>query len=370
VKRSSSDGTRGRIVAAAVLVVLSTAPLIAQQPQQAAQREHVVKRGDTLWDLARAYLNNPFLWPLIYEANRQVVENPHRIYPAERLVIPPLPGELRRTPEVQPPAAAGVATGGDLRRTRFYVPEDTSSESTLIGGVAPVLYRVQPKEFHAAPWLADSASLNVAGWVFKSAEPRNDKDKLSVMFHPFDRLHIAYAGTARARAGDLMLVVSLGRKVPGYGRVIEPMGVIRIDSLASNTMLGMVTHQFGGLTTGNLVIPMDSFPGNMTSLPTPMTNGPQGAIVDFLVPQPVYGTQDVSFISLGSEAGIKVGDELASWVPARRPVSGRTEELPPQDIARLLVMRVTGQSATVRVIHLQNPVLRTGLPVRVIARMP
>ncbi|MEX2284523.1 MAG: LysM peptidoglycan-binding domain-containing protein [Gemmatimonadota bacterium] len=369
MKRSSSDGTRGRIIAAAALVVLGTAPLLAQQPQQAQQREHVVKRGDTLWDLARAYLNNPFLWPMIYEANRQVVENPHRIYPAERLVIPPLPGEMRPTPEVQPPTTA-VVTGGDLRRTRFYMPEDTSSESTLIGGAPPVLYRVQPREYHAAPWLADSATLNVAGWVFKSAEPRNDKDKLSVMFHPFDRLHIAYAGTARARAGDLMLVVSLGRKIPGYGRVIEPVGVIRIDSLASNTMMGMVTHQFGGLTTGDLVIPMDSFPANLTTMPVSVSNGPQGEIIDFLVPQPVYGTQDVSFVSLGSASGIKVGDELASWVPARRPEADRVEQLPPQDVARLLVMRVTGQSATVRVIHLQNPVLRTGLPVRVIARMP
>ncbi len=29
-------------------------------------RVHVVQRGDTLWDLARQYLNNPYLWPQIW----------------------------------------------------------------------------------------------------------------------------------------------------------------------------------------------------------------------------------------------------------------------------------------------------------------
>ncbi len=368
MKRSSSDGTWGRVIAAAVLVVLIMTPLAAQQPQQ---REHVVKRGDTLWDLARAYLNNPFLWPLIYEANRQVVENPHRIYPAERLVIPPLPGELRPTPEVRPGPEAQQPTvpGGDTR-TRFYVPPDTTSESGLIGGVPPVLFRVQPKEFHAAPWLADSSQLPTMGWVFKSTEPRNDRDKLSVMFHPFDQLHIAYSGTNRPRPGDLMLVVAVGRKVPGYGHLIEPTGVVRIDSLAPTTMLAMVTHQFGSLTMGNLVVPMDSFPANMTAEPMPIAGGALGQLIDFLVPQPVYSTQDVGFVSLGSAAGLKVGDEIATWVPARRPERDRKEQLPDQDIARLLVMRVSGQSATVRVIHLKTPALRSGLPVRVIARMP
>ena len=277
MKRSSADGTRGRVIAALMLVAIVAAPLAAQQPQR---REHVVKRGDTLWDIARAYLNNPFLWPLIFEANRQVVENPHRIYPAERLVIPPLPGEMRPTPEAPRQPVAEV-TGGEMRRTRFYIPQDTSRPSALIGGIPTVLYRVQPKEFHASPWLADPATLDVRGSVFRSAEPRNDEDILSILFHPFDVLHVAYEGTNRPRPGDLMLVVAVGREVPGYGHLIEPTGVIRIDSLSSETMLGMVTHQFGGLTTGDLVIPMDSFPSNLTQRAVPVSGGPEGAIIEF-----------------------------------------------------------------------------------------
>jgi len=49
-------------------------------------RVHVVQRGDTLWDLARQYLNNPYLWPQIWELNTYIA-NPHWIYPGDPLLI-------------------------------------------------------------------------------------------------------------------------------------------------------------------------------------------------------------------------------------------------------------------------------------------
>src|SRR5690606_38168437 len=63
------------------------APAAAQAPADTA-RTHVVRPGDTLWDLAGRYLANPFRWSEIFGVNRDVVEDPHWIYPAERLRIP------------------------------------------------------------------------------------------------------------------------------------------------------------------------------------------------------------------------------------------------------------------------------------------
>ncbi|WP_288797838.1 LysM peptidoglycan-binding domain-containing protein [uncultured Arsenicicoccus sp.] len=63
------------------------APVVKPKP---TPRYHTVKRGDTLWHIARRYYGNPLRWPVIAKANRSKIRNPHWIYPGQRFVIPPL----------------------------------------------------------------------------------------------------------------------------------------------------------------------------------------------------------------------------------------------------------------------------------------
>jgi hypothetical protein len=355
-----------RLILGITLALVWVAPTRAQE-KTVERREHVVKQGDTLWELARAYLSNPFLWPLIYEANRQIVEIPHRIFPAEKLVIQPLPGEK----PVQVVAAAEpvvLPRPSNVRRTRFYSPPDTASAATLISAEQLRLRRVEPFEYYATPWLSDVSAVRSYGTLFKAAYVRPEHDKLTNTFHPFDKLYISYNGTTRPRPGDLLLVAAVGREVRGYGNVIEPTGVVQVDSLYATVMSARVTHQFGKMQIGDLVMPMDSFPA-LDRDPVP-ASGPDGVIVDFEVPQPVYGVTDRVFVNLGANSGVKVGDELAAMLPERRGSLRGSERLPVQTVARLLITRVAGRTATARVVHLEWPALENGLPVRVVARMP
>lgn len=363
---------RARGISLATLLLIPILPVRGQAqvtPTPPQQREHIVKAGETLWQLAQIYFNNPYLWPLIYEANRQIVENPHRIFPTERLIIPPLPGETQAPPTTTPRPPVTEQPVGATMRTRFYTPPDTTTLPTLIMAETAPVRRVEPREYYATPWLQDTATIRTFGQIFRSGDPRAERDKLQTTFHPFDVAYMTYSSPTRPAVGSLMLVIAIGRKMDPYGHVVLPMGVIRVDSLKEFTMVGMVTHQFGPMQTGNYLIPMDSFP-SLYDTPVSVSDGPEGELIEFELPQPLIGLADRAFLSLGGNAGVKVGDEFAALLPRRRPDTNRAEALPPRPIARMIVTRVMPNTATARIVHLEEAALRPGLPVRLIRRMP
>ncbi len=51
---------------------------------------YVVKEGDTLWSIAGRddVYGDPMQWEMLYTANRDVIDNPHLIYPGQILIVP------------------------------------------------------------------------------------------------------------------------------------------------------------------------------------------------------------------------------------------------------------------------------------------
>ena len=51
-------------------------------------RTYTVRKGDTLSEIAKAEYGDANKWRKIYEANRDVIENPDLIYPGQTFKIP------------------------------------------------------------------------------------------------------------------------------------------------------------------------------------------------------------------------------------------------------------------------------------------
>ena len=51
---------------------------------------HTVVSGDTLGKIAKNFYGDPMKYPVIFEANKPMLEHPDKIYPGQVLRIPPL----------------------------------------------------------------------------------------------------------------------------------------------------------------------------------------------------------------------------------------------------------------------------------------
>lgn len=86
MKNFSTVGTR---LAAAAL--FGCAGTVLAAPAQAATCEfrpnapdqHLVVKGDTLWDISGKFLDHPWCWPQVWGLNREEIRNPHWIYPGQ-----------------------------------------------------------------------------------------------------------------------------------------------------------------------------------------------------------------------------------------------------------------------------------------------
>ena len=83
---------------------------------------HLVRRGDTLWDLCNHYFQNPWAWPKVWSYNPQIA-NPHWIYPGDQVRLTNATGGQALSLAKRKSSTIGGA--GALVNRRPLVPRDT-----------------------------------------------------------------------------------------------------------------------------------------------------------------------------------------------------------------------------------------------------
>lgn len=99
------------VVVSSVAVAETPVALVPHPPQS-----YTVVRGDTLWDIARFFLEDPWRWPEVWQNNPEV-ENPHLIYPGDLLILSYVEG--RPVISRNSPIGMGTGTGSASDNTSY-----------------------------------------------------------------------------------------------------------------------------------------------------------------------------------------------------------------------------------------------------------
>lgn len=83
-----------------VAALFSGAAAVSAQPLNCTFRadapdQHLVIKGDTLWDISGKFLDKPWCWPQVWGMNRDEIHNPHWIYPGQIVYFDRANGRLR-----------------------------------------------------------------------------------------------------------------------------------------------------------------------------------------------------------------------------------------------------------------------------------
>ena len=362
---------RGQWLPLAVLTVAigaSHAPsLNAQETKSPIPPTHTVKRGDTLWDIAKLYLGDSYLWPEIYRLNTDVIEDPHWIYPGETLK---LPGDQARVVAVTPSAAEPKAGAPAPSRPAAAPPARVESKPAPGPQQTPTR-TVRPGEYAAAPWVDVPGGPRNSGFIIRSGELPGVESADQSQMHLFDPVFFSPPSDS-VPVHSLFLAYRLGPLIENFGQVVIPTGIIEVTRTRDprEAVTGRVVKMFDVVQEGQRLIPLDTSAALAQGRPAAITNGRSGK-VRWIFNEPVLPSlQRYLILDIAGRDGIATGDQIELYQPREKPVVEGALAIPEIAIARAQVLRVTPFGASAIIVDQDQPKIHEGTAARIAAKMP
>ena len=276
---------------------------------------HVVRSGDTLWDICWYYFNDPWQWPKIWSYNSQIT-NPHWIYP----------GDLVRL----------------LPRGVFAV-QQTDKEPEKGGDVKPV-DKVPPPERHTNLGIKKLAfveqtdldkSITIDGAV-------DEKELLGAG----DSVYLTYPSNNPPQVGQTYSIYVPGNKVKDKGSYVHILGEVQVVSVKQDKRArGVITAAAQEIERGAKVGPLTKMFTNVPAVAP--TADVQGTIIAKLTGDQLIGEGMVVFIDQGKGSGLEVGNRMyvvrrGDGKPAKAHylVGQDDRRFPARELGRVLIVEV------------------------------
>lgn len=289
---------------------------------------HVVRKGDTLWEIAAYYFRNPWTWPKLWSYNPSIT-NPHWIYPGDLVRLMPASEAPAAPPSAiapERPRAPTRTEGVFLRQTGFIEPDELKSAGTIIGSREEKIMLGSLDEAYVEMNKAKPLKVGERYTIYR---PLND------VKHP----------VSRKKLGTLVQILGEAEvKTVTDGNIARCVIVDSTDPIERGFKVGPLRRQF------KIVEPVRS------------SREIEGVVVTTLRPINMVHAETLIFIDRGKGDGVGVGNRLFvtrrgdGYLPllARGPIDDR--RFPREIVAEVLIIDVRDGLSTALVLRTSREV--------------
>lgn len=313
---------------------------------------YTVKKGDTLWDIASLFLNEAWHWPQIWELNPEI-ENPHLIYPGDRLSLIYVDGQPRLD-----------LTRGDDSRTVVLKVNRTAGGSEkllprvraepLVSGI-PAISLEDVSSWFAQGRIVEKDTLANAPYILAGVSDR-------LIFGPGDRFY------GRGSWPELTSVFGVFREgriykdteskeILGYeARTVGMARMIRREKdLATFELLSVEED----VRVTDRLLPTEERKVQPTFYPKPPDQPVSGTIIAIGKDLSMVGKNGVTVLNRGETDGLSAGTVLALHKKGqivRDRVKGERVTLPAERVGLIMIYRSFKKMAYGIVLETTEPV--------------
>ncbi len=306
---------------------------------------YVVVKGDTLWDISARFLQTPWRWPDIWQANEQIA-NPHLIYPGDIIELSFIDGVPRLTLK-----RGDGKLSPSIRRSSL----DDAIPAIPIDAIAPFLNNprvMTQEEYDSAPYIVAFDDEHILGSPGYKAYVRSFLDGID-------------DGYTIVRQGEEYLDGETGESL-GFESIYIAESAVTLKGDPATVMLSKSTRE---VRKGDRLLPALEGPIMQNYFPHAPESEIKGRIVGVVDGVSKVARYDVVVIDRGLQDGVEVGHVLQidrAGETVRDVVAGGGKEvtLPDEKAGVLMVFRAFERVSyalimeSKRVIH-RHDVVRT-----------
>ncbi|MFL6196852.1 MAG: LysM peptidoglycan-binding domain-containing protein [Thermoanaerobaculia bacterium] len=339
------------------------------------EQVHIVAKGDTLWNLAAKYYNNPYLWPQIWEKNKYILDA-HWIYPGDPLAlglnVAPV-DSLAQNPDGTAVPGGEPGAGTPAPPDGVVAAADTIGAPVPLGGESDIYcqgyvgdvdeafpHQIIGSEYNAM--MLDDYFQHVPGLRFEGDwRSRNASAKLGLSSGD-----IVYVDGGRGSGmvpGTLYTVIAPEKPVVHpfrdnvIGRYYRYLGRIRVISVQDTTAMAEIVQTCDPVVVGAMLAPFEPEPVPLgRSTPMRPVNYPVTADRLESAPAIVYTRDEIAAMGSDHVVHIDVGEETATPGDIFTIYRQNRPGLPPIVMGELAVLSVHKHFSVARILESRYPI--------------